>query len=191
MKNNVRRNVRGRFMRRTRAVAIALLVGLAATGAAKYSHDANATDSVQPVRERACAVVGGTSFCADSASVLMAGIALDADHTARMDERAKPRVWTREALEAMVEDEAAKVGMSGRIGYVKCLIQNESGWNPTVIQYRRNVTRSIDRGLFQINDLAHPKVSTECALDPVCAARWSLPRIKDGSVRWYGADKCK
>ena len=49
----------------------------------------------------------------------------------------------------------------------------------------RNVNKdgSIDRGLFQINNKAHPNVSDACADNPQCAARAAL-RISSGGKDW-------
>lgn len=42
---------------------------------------------------------------------------------------------------------------------------------------------STDRGLFQINDRAHPDVTDACAYDPVCNAKAAL-RISQGGKNW-------
>lgn len=52
------------------------------------------------------------------------------------------------------------------------IILAESGGNPLA----RNVNKdgSVDRGLFQINNAAHPDVSDACAYSPLCA--WAAAR---------------
>lgn len=43
-----------------------------------------------------------------------------------------------------------------------------------------NTDRSVDRGVFAINDKQMPNVSDECAFNVECAAKYTLKRIKEG-----------
>lgn len=83
------------------------------------------------------------------------------------------------------------------------VVASESGRNPaaTHINYKRNadgsyvldangnkIVDSIDRGMWQINDKAHPEVSDEDAFDPVASTKAAL-RISTGGTNyspWVG-----
>ena len=55
------------------------------------------------------------------------------------------------------------------------LIQVESDWNPNAISVNRDSSGnflSFDRGLVQINSVAHPNVSDAEAFDPAFALTW-------------------
>lgn len=62
------------------------------------------------------------------------------------------------------------------------IVMAESGGDPNA--QHTNQDGSVDRGLFQINDRAHPGVSDACAYDPVCAAQQSQAIWKGSG---YGA----
>ena len=57
----------------------------------------------------------------------------------------------------------------------------ESGLNPNATNV--NTDGSVDRGLWQINNAAHPDVSDGSAFDPVTAAQDMLS-ISDGGTNW-------
>src|SRR4051812_41245116 len=59
----------------------------------------------------------------------------------------------------------------------------ESGRNPAALGVNKDDKGrvvSYDRGLCQINDVAHPDVSSECAYDPVCALNAAFRISKSG-----------
>jgi hypothetical protein len=56
----------------------------------------------------------------------------------------------------------------------------ESGGDPNAVHV--DADGSHDRGLFQINDVAHPEVSDACAFDPVCSARQAAAIEKGSSL---------
>lgn len=71
----------------------------------------------------------------------------------------------------------------------KAIIKRESGGNQDACCGKRCKTPqkgacasqpSTDRGGFQINDVAHPDVSDDCAYDPDCAAKAALKIAKGG-----------
>lgn len=47
-----------------------------------------------------------------------------------------------------------------------------------------NTDGSIDRGIFQINNKAHPEVSDACADNPACASRAAY-KISNGGTNWH------
>jgi lysozyme-like protein len=58
----------------------------------------------------------------------------------------------------------------------------ESGGNCSA--RHKNHNGSIDRGLFQINDRAHPDVTDTCAYDCLCNAQAAY-RISNGGTNWH------
>jgi hypothetical protein len=58
----------------------------------------------------------------------------------------------------------------------------ESGGNCSA--RHKNHNGSIDRGLFQINDRAHPDVKDSCAYDCLCNAKEGY-RISDRGTSWH------
>lgn len=59
------------------------------------------------------------------------------------------------------------------------IIAAESGRNPDARHV--NTDGSVDRGLWQINDKAHPGIPDLCAYDPVCATKQALHISSGGS----------
>jgi len=57
----------------------------------------------------------------------------------------------------------------------------ESGFNPNATNV--NTNGSTDRGLWQINNFAHPDVSDACAFDPSCNAE-AMASISSGGTNW-------
>lgn len=66
----------------------------------------------------------------------------------------------------------ALLGVAGYKGQAQAnmaaIAMAESGGDPNATH--TNADGSVDRGLFQINNVAHPGVSDACAFDPVCSA---------------------
>ena len=52
-----------------------------------------------------------------------------------------------------------------------------------------NTDGSRDRGLFQINDKAHPDVLEDQAFDPIFSARFFCKAFKNGNLSWWNATK--
>jgi len=50
-----------------------------------------------------------------------------------------------------------------------------------------NADGSIDRGLFQINNKAHPEVSDEVAFNPIMATEFFCKAFKSGNISWWSA----
>jgi len=48
--------------------------------------------------------------------------------------------------------------------------------------------KTVDRGIFQINDIFHPEVSDECTDDIRCATEWTMWRIKTGYQKEWMCD---
>ena len=71
------------------------------------------------------------------------------------------------------------------VSIAETIIKRESAWNPTSIHINKNGT--IDRGLWQINNVYHSEVSDICAYDPICSTKEAI-RIqgKEGWNAWYG-----
>ena len=52
-----------------------------------------------------------------------------------------------------------------------------------------NEKGSIDRGLFQINDKAHPEISDAEAFNPITATEFFCKAFKSGNLSWWNATK--
>lgn len=78
-------------------------------------------------------------------------------------------------------EECVDVELAVRVA--KC----ESSLNPNA----RNVnkTGSIDRGLYQWNNLYHPEISDEIAYNPELATRAFCKAVKSGNLSWWDASK--
>jgi hypothetical protein len=63
----------------------------------------------------------------------------------------------------------------------------ESGLNPKAINM--NTDKSMDRGLFQINNKYHPEVTDEQAFDPSFATQFFCTAFKGGNVGWWNASR--
>ena len=63
------------------------------------------------------------------------------------------------------------------------IVLAESGGDTTITH--RNVNGSIDRGMWQWNDRAHPEVSDACAFNPACATA-QVKRYVPGYLPWSG-----
>lgn len=63
----------------------------------------------------------------------------------------------------------------------------ESSLNPQAVNVNRNGSR--DRGLWQINDRAHPTVTDALAFDSEWSTRFFLEAVKKGKVKWWVAAK--
>lgn len=73
------------------------------------------------------------------------------------------------------------------VEYATKLIFCESSWNPKAFHYNRN---SIDRGLWQINNIHHPEVSKDCAYDTACSTIEAIRIIKTkGFDEWSCTSK--
>ncbi len=58
----------------------------------------------------------------------------------------------------------------------------ESGFNAANTGFNSTATdQSIDRGLFQINNVYHPEVSSSCAYSPLCAAKAAFVISRGGT----------
>lgn len=67
---------------------------------------------------------------------------------------------------------------------------NESSLNPNCRSRNNDWRKSLDRGLFQLNDYWYRDISDECAYNPECATRIFCQRVKQGrATDWYGAEK--
>lgn len=74
------------------------------------------------------------------------------------------------------------------VEYATKLIQCESSWNPKAFHYNRS--GSIDRGLFQINNVYHPEVSKDCSYDSACSTIEAIRIIKTkGFQEWSCVSK--
>lgn len=85
------------------------------------------------------------------------------------------------SLLQMVEQASAQHGLP--TGLLEGLIQVESGWNPHAVGQDVN---SIDRGLVQINSVAHPEVSAAEAYSPSYAIPWAAQYLS-GLIRQCGS----
>lgn len=63
----------------------------------------------------------------------------------------------------------------------------ESNLSPTAINV--NTGGSRDRGLFQINEHWHPKVTDENAFDIVFSTKFFCSAVKNGNLYWWNASK--
>lgn len=65
----------------------------------------------------------------------------------------------------------------------------ESSLNPRATFRNKDWRKSLDRGLFQLNDYWYRDISDECAFNPECATRIFCQRVKAGrATDWYGAE---
>ena len=72
-------------------------------------------------------------------------------------------------------------GSNWRVAYA--IMMAESHEKPNAINYNSDRSKSIDRGLFQINSYWHPDVSIECAFDIDCNIKEAY-RISKGGTNW-------
>jgi len=63
----------------------------------------------------------------------------------------------------------------------------ESSFNPSATH--SNANNSIDRGLYQINNLYHPEVSEAQAFDPKFSAQFFCDAVNKGNLSWWNASK--
>lgn len=68
------------------------------------------------------------------------------------------------------------------------ICQCESGFVPTAKLV--NSPKSVDRGLFQINNYWHPQVTDEMAYNPEWSTRWACTIIKANKNLWTASQKC-
>ncbi|MDD2227583.1 MAG: transglycosylase SLT domain-containing protein [Clostridia bacterium] len=54
-----------------------------------------------------------------------------------------------------------------------------------------NAKGSIDRGIYQINNLYHPEVTDKQADDIIFATKFFCQAVKDGNISWWNASKEK
>ena len=82
-------------------------------------------------------------------------------------------------------------------GLVSGLIEVESGWDPQAVGHN---PRSVDRGLVQINSLAHPDVTPGQAFDPSFAIPWAAKELAGliarcgsvtGGLEAYNSGRCQ
>jgi hypothetical protein len=88
-------------------------------------------------------------------------------------------------IETMIRSEAIKTGVDPDLAVrvAKC----ESGL--VVSATHSNDNGSIDRGLYQINNKAHPEVTDEQAFDPEFSTKFFCDAVKKGCLRWWNATK--
>lgn len=72
-------------------------------------------------------------------------------------------------------------GKNWKIAYA--VANAESQLKPDAVGYNTDKRKTIDRGLFQINDYWHSEVSNECAYDLVCNIKEAY-RISKGGTDW-------
>ncbi len=70
--------------------------------------------------------------------------------------------------------------------YLSRLAFFESSYNPKAINKNKN--GSIDRGIFQWNDKAHPEISDKCAFNIECSTLATMKAINEGHQGWWMAD---
>jgi len=97
----------------------------------------------------------------------------------------KKRRNDKEAMKRLIEIICEQEGVDKRLGVAVALC--ESGLNPDAVNL--NPDGSIDRGLFQWNDLWHPEVSDEEAFDPEKATRLFCKAVKQGHLNWWKSSK--
>jgi len=89
-------------------------------------------------------------------------------------------------MKEYVLNEIRKAGIDEYNAYM--IIHGESRWNPEATLVNKD--RSIDRGLWQINNKYQPQVSNACAYDYVCATQEAIKIIKkQGFKPWVVANK--
>jgi len=88
-------------------------------------------------------------------------------------------------VEQIIIDAANRWGIDVNSFY--CLAVAESGVLPNNSARNTDKYRTLDRGLYMINDYWHPEVSDSCAYNAECSADWSAMRIsQDYGYEWYG-----
>lgn len=63
----------------------------------------------------------------------------------------------------------------------------ESNLDPQAV--RINTDGSIDRGIFQWNNIYHPEVSNECAFNIECSTKYFCQAVLAGNIYWWNASK--
>jgi hypothetical protein len=89
------------------------------------------------------------------------------------------------SVQQHIEQEAKNNGLEA--WKVLALVNAESSFNQYAININRNGT--IDRGLFQFNNKAHPEVSDECAFSIPCSTKNALLVIKSRGWKEWSANK--
>jgi len=94
-----------------------------------------------------------------------------------------------------VTDEIFTVFGNGWLGQqALCIARHESGLQPWKVGYNKKngMVLSRDRGVFQINDAAHPEVSDAQAFNPVFNIEWAYrTRLHDQNWhQWTTAPLC-
>lgn len=97
----------------------------------------------------------------------------------------EPLPTPAETMESMIRRIALeyKVDQNLMVRIAKC----ESGLNPSARHV--NVGGSIDRGLFQWNNVYHPEIDDRCAYDPECATKAACKAISENHLEWWNASK--
>jgi soluble lytic murein transglycosylase-like protein len=98
------------------------------------------------------------------------------------DETLRPQVTAffagltgNEAIAGHILEYASKYDISPALAFALCW--EESRYNPWACN-RLNANNSLDRGLFQLNSLAFPKLSGDDAYDPETNARYALSFLR-------------
>lgn len=65
---------------------------------------------------------------------------------------------------------------------------HESGWDPAAVGSSTPIEKGIDRGLFQINSLAHPDVPDELAFDAVFNLNWGAKSLRARYERYKDSE---
>ena len=190
------RDRKGRWTRtpkiiNARIISLFLLVAFILLAWAYYAHAAtkNAVQgSFGPPAKETCLTYGqGTghieSHCADKDSTLVWGIQVSND--AEVAARAKAdRSWSKDELVGLIKSEAARQGYAD-VDLALKLVDCESKFNPSRINYRHNSPPSVDRGLWQMNSHWQARVSDGCSFDPVCSTKEAITMLKAGKAHLW------
>jgi hypothetical protein len=66
---------------------------------------------------------------------------------------------------------------------------NESSLDPNCRSRNKDKRKTLDRGLWQINDYWHSEIPDKCCYDPECSTRFFCKQVKAGkATEWYGAE---
>jgi hypothetical protein len=196
------RNRDGRWTRKTyilnaKVITSILLVGLLITSILYYAHKAYGADStveLLPVSgdnkpAEYCLTTGaGTgrieSYCGDNEAQAIQNIKWAHETDAVVKAKMTAAKWTKAELIALIEHEAKTQGYAD-VKLAIQLVDCESKFVPSRIQYTRNSPPSVDRGMWQFNSYWQKRVSDECAFDPVCSTREAIKMLKAGQANLW------
>jgi len=94
--------------------------------------------------------------------------------------------WDKDTIRQYIEKEAVENGVDPQMALH--VAKNESGYNQYVVGDKHLTCKKTgkpirSRGVWQINDCAHPTVTDEQAFDVVWSTEWTMKEMKKNSCK--------